>query len=298
MSENRVKLDLELIEWAIRNGKTKHLWIYSILRQRGKDSGGYSRRESGSIGNLSVRQTQRYIKELKEMRWVSVTRNSYKAISILKIREAFEIRSRGTVYISGSLLSNYDRFLAHIFTGKVETMIKMQKRMLRKKGEALVKSGPENTIPAVTRLLTAAELSEAIGTYQQGQVSLSVISNYLGIPRSTVANYKKIAKREGKMKVESVYHILISQAEADTAMGMEIPYLRHICTRDGHDVIAYRSSDKISTNVELSRRRRDRDVEKVYYTQERVDKYYCKRSFTYSFNSYLTNNMGTLYYNT
>jgi hypothetical protein len=209
------RTDVAFLSYCLANKLSGEAMVYLYYRNFASETGGVTKR-SDSVCGLSYRQQLRYLKSLEKLGWVQfLPKNQIKLKSIRALRPELGITSRLVVEIENTAFSSLREFKAYCFSIATESVARVQNLVVKKGSKSRDICGSETAVfPSRTKKYTAAEvLRGGIGHYKN-QMSLSLLSENLSMPKSTAADLKRIAKESGMFGVKNQVVILKSKEDA------------------------------------------------------------------------------------
>jgi hypothetical protein len=198
------RAEISLINYCSKNKLLKALWVYCILRDKGYNHGGYSPKVQ-SIGGLSRSRTYAYIKILRELGWVEVNENYYKAVSIHKIVESLGLKGRSAVEIIPDAVRDFSFFENHCFAAQVESLLRMQANMTMRAERTWKDSPVSDFVDRIfsngTKALTRDEFKSGVFFHKQGQLSVRMILHHLGYSLGGISGKMRTVESTGYAQI-------------------------------------------------------------------------------------------------
>jgi hypothetical protein len=191
--------------------------LYLYYRTSASNSGGIATRNNEICG-IKYRQQQRYLKNLERLGWISfIENNKLKIKSIRAIRPELGLKSRQVVVIDDFAFESLEKFKIFCFAASAESVARTQNVVVNRRKSSRDKCGPEmNVFPSRNRMFTASEIERRGIGYYKDQLSLSLLSENLDLPKSTIQSLKKRAVNSKYIFVSTQKILLASKEDADT----------------------------------------------------------------------------------
>lgn len=230
------KVEISLLQWASDNQKLRELWVYLYLRWEARDTSGYIYKTSKPAG-ISGRHYHRVLKSLAEdLGWVTLSRKSIKVVSLSKVLQSGTgnepLTGRACVRIP--CYQSFEEFKATLFAVEITRLVKRQKYLMK-------------TDPYYHELLKK-------GVVKRGQVSVSVMSEKLGVSKSTAHRWKHICRKLNLLTILPEYIQFLSEEEALLKRAEGFPNIMRVTTPKGGYAWVLRNTDIIIPHIIFCKR--------------------------------------------